>query len=113
MLLELILVIAAGIAYYYLKFWSRSNYWKKLGVRQPESNQFPYGNTVQTDYSVVLSMANLVWLTHISSSLAKHSNIPVSIFLPRAHCPASSTKDCIGSTSIGTSSNRTANRILI
>ncbi len=44
MLLEIFLLLAAIVAYFYLKFKSRSNYWSKKGIWQPDWNSFPLGN---------------------------------------------------------------------
>ncbi len=44
MIVELLLAVAAIVGYYYWQFQKKSDYWTKMGVKQPKSNPFPLGN---------------------------------------------------------------------
>ncbi len=58
MLTEIILAVAGLIGYAYWIFRSKSNYWTKLGVKQPKSNPFPLGNNPITCTDALFNRKN-------------------------------------------------------
>jgi hypothetical protein len=64
MFIELLLFLAACGLFVYWRFHSNSNYWTKLGVRQPTINTFPLGNNL----TVCPETATFAAVNHTDSS---------------------------------------------
>ncbi len=60
MIVELLLLVTVFIGWIYFRFRQRSNYWTKLGVKQPAENPFPMGNNTIVSAETTFNRKNAV-----------------------------------------------------
>lgn len=59
MIVEIFAALLALCLFYYVRFKHRSNYWTSVGVKQPASNPFPFGNNPITCFDRLAGKINL------------------------------------------------------
>ena len=60
MFVEIIVALAALLAYYYAWFKQRTKYWAKMGVPTPKNTPFPFGNNPMLDWRFLSGKVNQV-----------------------------------------------------
>ena len=60
MFFEFLLVLGGLVAWMYLRFRQRSHYWTRMGVKQPASNPFPFGNNIVVHPDAIMLRKNQV-----------------------------------------------------